>query len=532
MTNNLLQHSRRRNPAPTLQALAATLLALACAAPSEPPPRPDAPPDAPNLIVILADDLGYSDIGAYGGEIDTPHLDQMAASGLRLVNFYNNAKCSESRAALLAGVYHHQTQNLKLPNHVTLAEVLRDHGYRTLMTGKWHVDGHPRERGFDRFFGFLVGTINFFTGESGGENRLQLDRERYEPGDDFYTTDAFTNFALDFIEEGRGEGRPFFLYLAHNAPHFPLHALPEDIEKYRGRFAAGWDELRARRDARMRSMGLLDASWPLTPRDPLVPAWDTLTPEQQAREQELMEVYAAMVDRLDQNIGRLMRYLEESGLAENTLTLFLSDNGGCPYANANRTPEASPGPADTFMTYDSEWANVSNTPFRLYKQWSHEGGIATPFIAHWPGEIMDGGQISRQVGHLVDLMPTLLDAAGATYPNELLGRDLLAREGVSLLPVLQGGDAFERDPLYWEFWGNRAVRDGRWKLVGERGKKWELYDMEVDRTELRDLTASDPERAARMAEMYERWAERTGAMTNQQSIEHGTSKQPRIRPLE
>ncbi len=477
----------------------------------------------------MADDLGYSDIGAYGGEIDTPHLDRLAAEGIQFTQFYNNAKCTESRAALLSGVYHHQSKNFSIPNHVTLAEVLHEAGYTTLMSGKWHLPGNPVDRGFDRYFGFLVGAVNFFTGMQwqGEENPMRLDNEVFEvPETGFYTTDAFTDYALDFIDEALEAPNPFFLYLAHNAPHFPLHALPEDIEKYDGRYDEGWDALRDARYARMLEMGLIDAAWPLTPRDDIVPAWSSLSESKQEEEAYLMAVYAAMVDRLDQNIGRLMTHLEEKGVADNTLVIFLSDNGACPY-KVDRTPDIDPGPRESYRTYNSEWANAGNTPFRLYKQYSHEGGIATPFIVRWPAGITAPGTRSNQVGHLVDMMPTLLSVAGATYPTTFAGYAVLPMEGIDLASVFAGEIIEERPPIYWEFWGNRAVREGPWKLVAERSKDWELYNVEEDRTELVNLAEREPERLARMAAMYDAWAARATALSNAEGIAKAASTQPR-----
>ena len=482
----------------------------------------------PNIILIMADDLGYSDLGAYGGEIHTPHLDRLAAEGIQFTQFYNNAKCTESRAALLSGVYHHQTQNFEVQNHVTLAEVLREAGYATMMSGKWHLPENPLDRGFDRYFGFLVGAVNFYTGYAWGdsENPMRLDREVYTVPDDFYTTDAFTDYAIEFIDEVVDEDNPFFLYLAHNAPHFPLHAWPEDIEKYDGAYDAGWDELRAARYARMVEMDLIKPDWPLTPRDTLVPAWDTLSPEEQKEEAYLMAVYAAMVDRLDQNIGRLMEHLQSAGEAENTLVLFLSDNGACPW-KADRTPDVAPGPADSYRTYNSEWANAGNTPFRLYKQYNHEGGTATPLIAYWPAGISVPGTRSDQVGHLIDFMPTLIELARATYPEMHNESRVLPMEGVSLTSVFQGANTTNRPPIYWEYRGNRAVRMGDWKLVAERSKDWELYNVVEDRTELRELGDTHPELKAELAAMYDVWAARAGAKTNEEGVATPASTQSR-----
>ncbi len=485
--------------------------------------------ERPNIVLIMADDLGYSDLGIYGGEIDTPHLNKLAQEGIQFTQFYNNAKCTQSRAALLSGIYHHQSNNLEIQNHVTIAEVLKDAGYATMMSGKWHLQGNPVERGFDRYFGFLVGAVNFFTGMQWGsdENPMRLDDQVYEvPEEGFYTTDAFTDYATEFIDEALDKSSPFFLYLAHNAPHFPLHALPEDIKKYEDRYRGGWDQLRDERYNRMISIGLIDEDWDLSPRDDYVPAWNELDEDAKEKEAYLMAVYAAMVDRLDQNIGRLMKHLEDRGVADNTIVLFMSDNGGCPY-DFNHTPDIPPGPREGYRTYDSEWANASNTPFRLYKQYSHEGGIASPFIVRWPAGITAPGTRSDQVGHLIDIMPTLLDIAGTTYPDTFNGYDVLPEEGISLLPVLKGQEIHERPPIYWEFRGNRAIRMGEWKLVAEHARNWELYNVIQDRTELQDLMEVEAERAANMASMYDDWAGSAGARANAEGLAMAPSTQPR-----
>ncbi len=484
----------------------------------------------PNIIVIVADDLGYSDLGCYGGEIQTPHLDRLAKEGIRFTQFYNNAKCTQTRAALLSGLYHHQTQqSLKTPNHVTMAEVLKDSGYRTLMSGKWHLSKTPLDRGFDRYFGFLNGAVNFFTGmnRATGENFMRLDREVFKvPKEGFYTTDAFTDYAIEFINEANAKKKPFFLYLAHNAPHFPLHALPEDIAKYRGKYKKGWDALRQERFERMKKLGIISKKWSLTPRDAIVPLWDTLTEKQKDEEDLLMAVYAAMVDRLDQNIGRLTQHLMKAGLDQNTLILFFSDNGGCPY-EFDRTPDLPPGPKESYRTYNSEWANVSNTPFRLYKQWSHEGGISTPMIAHWPKGIKNPGTTDRSALHLIDVFPTLLELAKASYPKKFNGKQILPLEGESFLTALEGKPLNRKRPLFFEYQGNRAVRWGDWKLVAERSMKWELYNIPNDRTETQNLIQVESERASKLASLYEEWAKRTGALSNQASVRKKPSTQKR-----
>jgi len=356
----------------------------------------------PNVVLILCDDMGFSDLGCYGGEIDTPNLDQLAASGLRFTDFHNDAKCVQTRAAILTGLWHHQSNMLKKPGNHTIAEVLGEAGYSTFMSGKWHLTGNPMDRGFDRYFGFLSGCINFFTGIDwqSDENLMRLGREEFKAPDDFYSTDAFTDYAIEFLND-RPKDKPFFLYLAHNAPHFPLHAHPEDIKKYEGRYKVGWDVIREQRHKRLRELGIIDDTWRLSNRDPKVEAWSEVTPTQVEFLEPMMAVYAAMVDRLDQNIGRLVEHLKKTGQFENTLILFMSDNGACPYQRM-RNEHRRPGPKESDIAYDARWANMCNAPLRLYKQYAHEGGTTTPMIAHWPKGIKAAGEISRYTGHIVD----------------------------------------------------------------------------------------------------------------------------------
>jgi arylsulfatase len=489
--------------------------------------------EQPNIVLILADDMGYSDIGCYGGEIHTPNLDQLAEEGLRFTQFYNTAKSAPTRAALLTGLHHQQSELLTHPsNHVTMAEVLQSAGYTTMMCGKWHLGqwrqkkGTPVDRGFQHFFGFLGGAINFFTGEDfgTGKNYMRLNEQTYEVPDDFYSTDAFTDYALQFLEK-RQKNKPFFLYMAHNAPHFPLQVPQEEIDEYRGKYSIGWDKLRKRRYRRLKRMELIDPRWELSERDPMVPPWSSLNEEEKKEEQLLMATYAGMIDRMDQQIGRLMDYLEENGIKDNTIVMFLSDNGGCPY-DFNRTPNLPPGPANSYRTYDSEWANASNTPFRLYKQWIHEGGISTPMIVRWP-EVIEPGSITRKPAQLIDIMPTLLEAAQAPYPESYDGNNILPMEGKSLLPLFRGHSFQPREPMFWEFAGSRAVRKGRWKLVAERGKPWELYNIENDRTENQNLVDEHPDLVNNLEKLYNDWAKRVGAPVNEKAEEMAPNKQDR-----
>ncbi len=490
---------------------------------------PTAKPARPNIVFILCDDMGFSDIGCYGGEIDTPNLDELAAGGLRFTDFHNNAKCSETRASLISGLWHQQSRNLRKPGHVTIAEVLKSAGYRTLMSGKWHLGGTPPKRGFDRYFGFLGGAINFYTGLDwgSGRNLMRLDNDVFNAPKGFYSTDAFTDYAIEFIDEAQQQDRPFFLYLAHNAPHFPLHALPQDIAKYAGRYKVGWDVIRKQRYARLKKLGIIDDTWRLSMRDPKVEPWNRMTDQQIEFLEPMMAVYAAMVDRLDQNIGRLVAHLEKQGVLDDTLILFMSDNGACPYQRL-KTPGVKPGPANSDIAYDARWANMCNTPLRLYKQYAHEGGSSTPLIAHWPNGIAARGQLTRFTSHLVDLMPTALELAGADYPTEFQGQKILPMEGVSLVSTLKGKTEDRAKPIYWEFSGNHAVRDGKWKLVAEKSKDWELYDLSQDRSETSDLSNKHPEEVKRLASLYQSWAGRTGAKTHAAAQAMKPSKQSQL----
>ncbi len=491
----------------------------------------------PNVVLILCDDLGFSDLGCYGSEISTPNLDRLSTEGMRFTQFYNDAKCTQTRAALLTGLYHHQSNNLITRNHVTVAEALQQAGYQTYMVGKWHlgrysaskpetwtVDDQPTRRGFDQYFGFLTGAINFYTGQEyrSGRNVMVLDEEQYNVPEDFYSTTAFTDQAIRYLNKATRKEAPFFLYLAYNAPHFPLHALPDDIEQYVGRYTSGWDEIRRERYDRMVAREIIDPQWLLSPRDEIVPEWNSLTDSQRQEEDLLMAVYAAMVHRLDRGVGRVLDSLDRLNLTENTVVMFLSDNGGCCWA-ANHKPDTTPGPAESTRSYDTEWANVSNTPFRLYKQYSHEGGISTPFIVRWPGTI-EAGSMTNGIGHLIDIMPTVLEASGSSYPRQYNNYPVLPMEGRSLVPVLRGGTRPDA-PIFWEFNANRAVRLGRWKLVAERSQDWELYDIDSDRCELTSLIEAEPEVAAQLSRKYDEWAERAGARTHAECLARDPSSQ-------
>ncbi len=464
--------------------------------------------------------MGFSDIGCYGSEIDTPNLNRLAHGGIRFTHFRNTARCCPSRSSLLTGLYSHQAgvglmvedrgrpayQGYLNDRCTTIAEVLRPAGYRTLMSGKWHVGEHrphwPTDRGFEKYFGLISGACNYFRLDP--ERQMALDDKPWSPpSNGFYMTDAITDHAVKFLDKfGRGE-QPFFLYTAFTAPHWPLHAHPTDIAKYEGKYMKGWDALRRERHQRMIDMGIVDKRWPLTPRDEEAPAWVTVA-DKKAWDRR-MAVYAAQIDRMDQGIGRILRKIREIGVEENTLIMFLSDNGGCAEVVDRGRPGVPPGLPDSFMSYGMPWANASNTPFRLYKRWVHEGGVATPFIAHWPSMIKQKDAVTHQVGHLIDIMPTCIDVAGAKYPGE----PIQPVEGKSLLPVFQGKSVGDRK-LYWEHMGNRAALEGNWKLVSRYPGKWELYDLEADRTEMNDLAARMPDKAAQLFRDYNIWAQRCG----------------------
>lgn len=483
--------------------------------------------ERPNIVLIMADDMGFSDIAPYGGEIHTPHLSRLAKDGMRFTQFYNNAKCAPTRASLLTGLYSQQTGVHNGPavmkNSVTLGEVLLDAGYRTMMVGKWHAKEEPVNRGFERYYGLTDGCCNFFNPGHKREGEPQpaeknfprkwsdgLDTfEPYTPESmDFYTTDAFTTRAIEYIEQIGTGPDPFFLYVAYTAPHYPLQAPEEDIAKYRGRYMKGWDTLRAERHARMIEMGLVDEHWPLSPRDPRVPAWTQVSDREKwdlanlrgdnpkglqwedAKSQEnwdlKMAVYAAMVDRMDQNIGRLIERLEELDELDNTLILFLSDNGGCAEI-LHITQDVPPGPVNSYRTVDPPWANAQNTPFKQYKRSDYEGGIATPLIAHWPEEVR-GGTITHQPGHIIDVMATVLEIAETGYPETYKGKKIVPLEGKSLTPILRGEERPGHEYLFWEFGNSKAVRSGEWKAVQHKSDKWELYNLASDRTEMYDLS--------------------------------------------
>ena len=473
----------------------------------------------PNFILVMVDDMGYSDLGCYGGELQTPNIDSLAKNGLLFKQFYNTAKCHTTRAELLTGNYAYSIGDQNMKHGATLGEVLRPVGYRTLVAGKWHQEPLPMTRGFDRYFGLADGCSNFFnpglkprTGE-GPPGRKEKNRVRRwviedkviigytNPDKKFYHTDAFTNYSIDRLEEYKKENKPFLLYLAYTAPHYPLHAWPEDIAKYRGKYMIGWDKVRKQRFQRMQELGVIGSNHRLTPRAST--AWIELTKEQKNAEDLKMAVYAAMIDRIDQNLGRLFAKVKELGEWDNTLIIFLSDNGACP-EQPNTTPNIPPGPVESYRTISVGWANASNTPYRKFKSTDYEGGIRTPFIAHWPAVIKPG--MTNQVGHVIDISATFCEIARAEYPEEILGNRTKPPLGKSLLPIFQGKKRVPHKEIFWHFSRANAVRQGDLKVV-RAGKTWELYNLRDDPTEMKDLSEKKPEKTAELAKLWEKWSE-------------------------
>jgi len=526
--------------------------------------------DRPNIIIVMSDDMGYSDIGCYGSEVQTPTLDGLAAEGLRFTQFYNTGRCCPTRASLLTGLYPHQagigwmTNDRKLEGYrgdlnrksVTIAEALKPAGYSTYCVGKWHVTPHPilgeavrkhnwpLQRGFDRYYGIINGASSLWD-----PNSLVRDNElvtikndsAYQPAEPYHFTDAISDNAAMYIQK-HDTKTPFFMYVAYTAAHWPLHARPKDIAKYEGKYDEGYQPIRKARLARMKELGVVAADAELSP---LVGDWDAN--EDLEMESALMEVYAAMIDQMDQGIGRIVDALKQTGQFDNTLILFLQDNGACQEAlewmdtssqgprgafpSLNPVPDdvihyddsqpkqtrdgwpilfggELPGPVDTYMAYGEAWANVCNTPFREYKHFVHEGGISTPLIAHWPKGISEKNQLRAEPSHLIDLMATCVDLSGAKYPSVLNGENIRPMEGRSLVPVF-ASQALDREALYWEHEGNQAVRVGDSKLVMKKGRPWELYDISEDRSELHDLSKAKPELVAKMAAMWKDYAVRT-----------------------
>jgi arylsulfatase len=528
--------------------------------------------DRPNIIVILSDDMGFSDLGCYGGEIQTPNLDALAANGVRFTQFYNTARCCPTRASLLTGLHPHQAGVGHMTTDgghdgyrgqlndrcVTLAEALRPGGYRTYMCGKWHVtrstrpDGDksvwPVQRGFDKFYGTIQGGGNFYDPTTLCRQNTYITPQNdpeYKP-QTFYYTNAITDNAVRFLQQHQQESpeKPFFMYVAYTAAHWPMHALEQDIARYKGKYDGGYEPIRAARFAKMKQLGLLPADAKLSPASG---NWADV--KDKAWEARCMEVYAAMVDCMDQGIGRIVDQLRKDGRYDNTLILYLQDNGGCAEemgrkANApdpgnlkpmgpdelqtkvwppmqtrdgrwvRQGPGVMPGGPDTYVAYGQHWANVSNTPFREYKHWTHEGGISTPLIAHWPAGIPTDrrGKLEPQAGQLVDIMATAVDVSGSAYPTVRGQTPVQPMEGVSLRPALLGQPIARAKPLVWEHEGNRAVRIGNWKLVAKENKPWELYDIDRDRSELNDLSKQHPDRVKELSAAWDEWASRANVL--------------------
>ena len=516
--------------------------------------QPKAAGARPNIILILADDLGFSDTAPYGSEVSTPNLSKLASNGLRFTQFYNNPRCCPSRASLMTGLYSQQAGmglmtadygRYPYPGYkgdlsadcVTIAEALRGGGYRTAMVGKWHLTpdakdfgkhNWPLQRGFERFFGTIQGAGSYFDPVT-----LTRDNTPIEATEGFYYTDAIAENATKYVEEFANQEAPFFLYSAFTAPHWPLHALEADIAKYKDRYRNGWDELRRERHAQQLKMGIVKEEWGLTVRDQRVPVWELASYKDW--EMHRMAVYAAMIERLDRGIGQIVAKVNELGIADNTLILFMADNGGnfeelddpgpkaprpdyMPYKTLDglpvergNKPEVLPGSADTYQSIGIPWGNCANTPFRLYKHYAHEGGISSPLIVQWPRAVKSANGITHQIGHETDIMPTCLDVAGIPYPTaSKSGQPLPALAGKSLLPIFHGQTRTNRGPIYWEHEGNSAMRDGKWKLVSRFPNAWELYDMEADRTERYDLADRYPERVRAMTASYRAWAKAIG----------------------
>ena len=534
----------------------------------------------PNIILIMSDDMGISDLGCYGSEIDTPVLDKLASNGLRFTQFYNTARCCPTRACLMSGLYPHQAGVGHMTNDkgvdgyrgdlnkncMTIAEVMKTAGYSTYMAGKWHVtkaikpkseeDKHnwPRQRGYDRFYGTIYGA-----GSLWDPNTLTRDNKyitpfnytEYQPKEPWFYTNAISDNVAKYIGEHKGDN-PFFIYVAYTAAHWPMHAPDKDIAKYKGKYDGGYTPTRQARYAKMKKLGIVDDSAKLSPQ-----AKDWAEVKNKPWESRNMEVYAAMIDNMDQGIGTIVDELKKQGKLDNTLILFFQDNGGCAEGMGRRRGKDKPradkptkppmdkdelqkrmipkqtrdgypmrmgegvmaGGADTYIGYGEGWANVSDTPFRKYKHYVHEGGISTPLIVHWPAQVKDAGKLRNTPSHLIDIMATCVDISGATYPKEYKGKPIKPMEGLSLTPVFND-KPITREAIYWEHERNCAIRKGKWKLVasnilGPEGtdvSKWELYDIEADRSELNDLASAQPERVKEMSDMFIAYAKRANVL--------------------
>jgi arylsulfatase A-like enzyme len=491
--------------------------------------KPPGPKSLPNVILILVDDMGFSDLGAYGSEIATPNIDRLADHGIRFTNAYNTSKCFPSRAALLTGLYSQQTgyhKDFRKPmrNAITLGELFQSEGYTTLWSGKHHSTENPIHRGFDHYSGLLDGAANHFNPglKRQGEGQPAqkglkkspvsfrnwvIEGEVFNPytpeSKAFYSTDVFTDYAIDWMEQIEAE-KPFFLYLSYTAPHDPLMAWPEDIEKYKNNYDKGYEVIRKQRFEKQKKIGVLPENAVLSKSE--YSNWDSLSTEEKREESRTMAVYAAMIDRLDQNIGRILNMLESQGKLDNTLILFTSDNGGSGEVVSISGGTGEIGAMTNWKSLGKNWANVSNTPYREYKNWSHEGGIKTPLIAYWPEKIKNKGIVSHKPIHFIDFLPTLQNVIGASYPQKFNGDPIIPSPGKSFLPQILGDPSSERDtPIFWEWRYGKAVREGNWKLVAYKNV-WELYNLETDPVEEFNLIETEKEIAAKLKTLYNTWA--------------------------
>ncbi|MCC9066104.1 arylsulfatase [Flavobacterium piscisymbiosum] len=490
----------------------------------------------PNIIVILADDLGFSDIGAFGSEIKTPNLDKLAKNGLIIKQFYNAGRCCPSRASLLTGLYPHQAgvgdmvQDKGFPTYqgylndhcITIGQALKQAGYNTIVSGKWHVGLVPSawavNRGFDDSFTLQNNGSSYFNSEPLYNDGRKVtfrkgDKEIIRKDTSTYLTQEITNFALSSLEKQRNQQKPFFLYVAYNAPHWPIQALPEDIAKYKGKYLEGWDKLRASRFKKLKEQGIIDKNWDLSNRFEKVPDWEKLSVEEKDKWDTRMAIYAAMIDRMDAGIGEILQKVKSLGEEDNTIVLFLSDNGGSAddVKNWNYVTQknGTPGSVASIDSYESPWGNVSNTPFQLFKKNTHEGGIASPFIAYYPKHIK-AGTVSNRVSHLIDIFPTFLEYAGFQYPDSFQGKKLTPLEGISLKKEFEGQQSDAHEALFWEHEGSKAVRKGQWKAVAENNQPWELYNLATDRTETKNVAKSEPKLLQNLIELHQQWSAKVG----------------------
>lgn len=485
-----------------------------------------------DIVIIMADDMGYSDLGCYGSEIHTPHLDSLAASGLRSTRFYNNAKCYPSRASLLTGMYPHKTGlgrhilHLNKPKEatgpfqgwlsegtITIAEALKTRPYKSYMSGKWHVGENPEDwplkRGFDGYFGLISGASSYYE-IIGGQKRVRqmvLENELWTPPDSgFYLTDAISDYAAKRIETAPLDSG-LFIYVAYTAPHWPLHALEEDIQKYEGIYDVGWDTIRQRRLDKMKALNLVKSPSQLSPKPGSIPNWESVGNKQEwARK---MAVYAAMIDRMDQGVGRIVKALKKRGNFENTLIIFLSDNGASSENIAGRklhNPKATIGSRGSYLSYEEPWANVSNAPFLRYKLELEEGGIATPLIASWPKLIEPRYINDHYIGHISDFFPTIMDITATD-----LSQDYVTEiDGKSMMPLFTGAASFGHDTLFWEYQNRKAIMARNWKLIQGKSGAWKLYDLSTDRIEQQDLSLVYPDKVDSLAKSYQQWTEKIG----------------------